>query len=183
MIARDTTLADVCFFVGKALDAYGIRAVLTGGSAATVYVPEAYSSLDADFVLEHDVPLTAIAKALHSIGFTRDGKSRIFVHADTSYTVDFPRGPLAVGGDYVHETAILTKGDMALHILTPTDCVRDRLAHFYHWDDYTALKASVAVAAANRVDLKMDILRSWSIREENIEKFNEFERRLNKVKK
>lgn len=183
MIARDTTLADVCFFVCKALDAHGILAVLTGGSAATVYAPEAYTSLDADFVLANDEPLAEIAEALHSIGFTRDGRSRIFVHADTSYTVDFPRGPLAVGGDYVHETATLTKGDMTLHILTPTDCVRDRLAHFYHWDDYTALNASVAVAAAHREDLEMDILRSWSIREEHLEKFNEFERRLNKVKK
>jgi len=33
-----------------------------------------------------------------------------------------------------------------LRILTPTDCVRDRLAHFYFWNDYTALQAAVGVA-------------------------------------
>jgi hypothetical protein len=178
VITRESTLVDVCFAVSGALQTHGIIAVLTGGSAAAAHAPHAYTSHDADFILQRDEPLAEIAAALLSIGFKRDGKSRIFSHPDTAFTIDFPRGPLAVGGDYVHETAILTREGMTLRLLSPTDCVRDRLAHFYHWDDFTALKAAVAVAAAKTDDIDMDLLRSWSEREDNLNKFTEFERRL-----
>lgn len=183
MITPENTLVDVCFAASQALQAHGFSAVLTGGSAAAVYVPHVYTSYDADFILERDEPLADIVNALASIGFKRDGKSRIFMHPGTSFTIDFPRGPLAVGGEYVHETATLTHGDMTLRILSPTDCVRDRLAHFYHWDDYTALKAAVAVAAANIDNLNMDLVRSWSTREESLEKLTEFERRLSEAQR
>ncbi len=182
MISRQSSLADICFAVSQALEVHGISAVLTGGSAAAVHARGAYTSYDVDFILERDEPLTEIVNALGSIRFIRNGKSRMFVHPDTSYTIDFPRGPLAVGGDYVHETATLTNGDMTLRILSPTDCVRDRLAHFYRWGDYTALNAAVAVAAANRENINFDLLRSWSTREEGLEEFAEFERRLAKAK-
>lgn len=182
MISRQSSLTEICFAVSQALEVHGITAVLTGGSAAAVYAPGAYTSYDADFILEGDEALTEIVDALRPMGFIRDGKSRMFIHPDTHYTIDFPRGPLAVGGDYVRETATLTNGDMTLRILSPTDCVRDRLAHFYHWGDYTALNAAVAVAAANRERIKSDLLRSWSMREKSVEKFAEFERRLAKAK-
>ncbi len=178
MIDRRTTLAEVCFIVSRALDEHGIGAVLTGGSAATVYAPHVYASYDADFVLERDEPLANIVQALATTGFKRDGKSRMFVHSDSTFTIDFPRGPLAVGGDYVHDFATLLNGDMKLRILSPTDCVRDRLAHFYHWNDYTALNAAVGVAIANAGNINMDLLRSWSAREESLQKFMEFQHRL-----
>jgi len=177
-INRQSSLADVCFAVAGALEAHGIAAVLTGGSAATLYAPHVYASLDADFVLDRDEPLDEIAAALAPIGFRRNGRSRIFAHSKTEYTVDFPRGPLAVGGDYVYETASLTLGDTSLRILSRSDCIRDRLAHFYHWDDYTALNAAVGVAVASPVDVDMGTIRAWSAREGHIEKFSEFEHRL-----
>lgn len=178
MITRESTLTEVCFAAAQALEAHGITGILTGGGAAAVYAPLAYTSHDVDFVLQGDEPLEKVAAALLSIGFKRDGKSRIFGHPNTSFTIDFPRGPLAVGGDYVRETAILTNGDMTLRIISPMDCVRDRLAHFYHWDDFTALNAAVAVAAANIDDINADLLRSWSEREDSLAKFKEFERRV-----
>lgn len=178
MITSHSTLAEVCLAVARALEASGIAAVLTGGSAATLYAPEVYTSFDADFVLDRDDPLDEIAVALAPTGFKRKGRSRIFVHAKTIHTIDFPRGPLAVGGDYVRETATLTFGNTRLRILSRTDCIRDRLAHFYHWDDYTALNAAVGVAIADPSDVDMNALRSWSKREEHLEKFDEFERRL-----
>jgi hypothetical protein len=67
----------------------------------------------------------------------------MYEHPATAYTVDFPRGPLAVGGDYVRETAILERGDLRRRILIVIDCIRDRLAAFYHWNDYTSLGAAV----------------------------------------
>lgn len=143
-----------------------------------MYAPQVYTSLDADFVLEEERPIAEVAKALGPIGFARDGKSGIFRHKHTKYTVDFPKGPLAVGGDYVYETATLTLGKTTLRILSRTDCIRDRLAHFYHWDDYTALAAAVGVALAGVTDVDIALLRGWSIRERHSKKFAEFERRL-----
>src|SRR5690349_15131928 len=114
-----------------ALQAHGIEAVLCGGSAAAVYAPHKYSSYDADFVLKYDDSLDAVAAALQLLGFRREGRSRIFSHRRTTYTVDFPKGPLEVGGDYVRFVNVLEKDGLRLRIITLTDCVRDRLVHTF----------------------------------------------------
>jgi hypothetical protein len=101
-----------------------------------------------------------------------------------STPVDFPSGPLAVGGDYIRETDVLEHGDARLRILSRFDCVRDRLAHFYHWNDFTALNAAVAVAAQNAAEIDLNRLRSWTKSEsaragKNLHpKVREFEQRL-----
>lgn len=58
MIDHTSSLEDVCFEVADALNRYSIQAVLTGGSAATLYAPDVYASLDADFVLSEPAPNT-----------------------------------------------------------------------------------------------------------------------------
>ena len=85
-----------------------------------------------------------------------------------------------VAGDYVRQTATLTRGESTLRILTRTDCVRDRLAHFYHWNDYTALDAAVWVAAASPDEIDMALLLEWTRRErrEFSAKLGEFTARL-----
>ena len=183
MIDGSSTLADVCFAISSALDAYGIAGVLTGGSAAALYAPQAYMSRDADFILSRNEPLSDVEPALAQIGFARYGKSRIFAHPKSEFTIDFPKGPLAVGRDFIHETHVLERGDMKVRILTRTDCVRDRLSHFYYWNDYTALNAAVGVAALGAaVDLKA--IRAWTQRESPglLIKFAEFELRLEKAR-
>ena len=156
--------------------------VLTGGSAAALYAPHAYMSHDADFILEADDALGDVASALRPIGFQRDGRSRIFFHPDSEFTVDFPKGPLAVAGEYIRETHTLERGGVRLRILTRIDCIRDRLSHFYFWDDYTALNAAVAVATDNSEPADIDHLQAWTERESTafLPKFAEFKRRLRK---
>lgn len=51
MITATSSLVDVAFAVGTALERAGITAVLTGGSAATFYAPDAYQSSDLDFLI------------------------------------------------------------------------------------------------------------------------------------
>ncbi len=89
-------------------------------------------------------------------------------------------GPLAVGGDYIHETHVLERAGLRLRILTRADCVRYRLAHFYYWNDYTALNAAVGVAADARGEIDLGLLHTWTERESPalLAKFAEFERRL-----
>lgn len=159
--------------------------VLTGGSAAALYAPDVYMSRDADFIMEADDMLTDIAVALKTIDFNREGRSRLFSHPECEFTVDFPKGPLAVGGDYVRETHELEQEGVRLRILAPFDCIRDRLAHFYHWDDYTALKAAVGVAAAMRQEIDLAALEAWTSREspKMLPKLAEFKRRLKRLKR
>ncbi len=168
MITPTSTLDDVCFAVADALEKHGISGVLTGGSAAAVYAPQEYTSADADFVLDNEDPLSDVAMALHGIGFERVERSRMFSHPTCSFTVEFPAGPLAVGGSYVRETRVLERSGIRLRILTRTDCVRDRL------------NAAVAVAAQDVGDIDMALIRKWTLGESPAlrPKLEEFESRL-----
>jgi hypothetical protein len=56
--------------------------------------------------------------------------------------------------------------------LTPTDCIKDRLAAFYHWDDEQCLQQAVWVAQQNEFD--MNSIRDWSVKEGSQKKFEQF---------
>jgi hypothetical protein len=166
MIDENSTLQDVCYEVAEALRAMQADAVLTGGSAATIYAPDAYTSLDADFVFSRQPDRVSLENTLAAIGFRKSKTPGMFEHTKSKYTLDFPKGPLAVGGDYVRTTQTVIRHGRTLQVLTPTDCVRDRLAHFFFWDDYTALTTAVAVMQSpygSEVDF--DAVRTWAERE------------------
>lgn len=73
---------------------------------------------------------------------------------------------------------MLSRGGVQLRILTRVDCVRDRLSHFYFWNDYSALNAAEAVAAQLEAH-DIEALRQWTERESPVllEKYAEFEKR------
>jgi len=50
-----------------------------------------------------------------------------------------------------------------LKLLSPTDCVKDRLAAYYHWNDMQSLGQAVLVCRAAKVDLKE--VKRWSMLE------------------
>jgi hypothetical protein len=172
-IAEQTGLVDVAFCVCTALDSVGVRAVLTGGSAATYYA-DSYQSLDLDFVITFSTPHAGPTDALSPLGFVYDGSQ--FVHERSRFTVDFPRGPLMIGYDPVSRWDTARRGGQILHVLTRTDCVRDRLAAFFHWNDRSSLATACDVASSGNID--MDAIRTWSGGEGAAEKFREFERVL-----
>ena len=156
-----------------ALERAGIEAVLTGGAVVSIYTENAYQSYDLDFVvrgLAKDV-----RSAMASIGFTKRA-GRHFEHPHTPYIVEFPSGPLAIGNSPVTATASRRTGAGVLRLLTPTDCVMDRLAALYHWSDFQGLEQAVAVGRRQRID--MNRVRRWSRREGMQLKFAVFERRV-----
>lgn len=180
MISEASTLADVCYAVAGALASKHVDAVLCGGSAATIYAQQSYFSYDADFVLDNDDDLGTVAMALFEVGFRREGKSRIFSHPTCRFTVDFPKGPLGVGNEYIHNVATLHRDGISLRIVTRTDCIRDRLAHYYYWNDHAALEAAIAAAKADPGDVDIKLIRDWTEREDPVllSKFEEFLARL-----
>ena len=59
-----------------------------------------------------------------------------------------------------------------LKLLTPTDCIKDRLAAYYHWDDPQSLEQAVWVAEKNTFD--MVSIEKWSGKENMVDKFYHF---------
>ena len=52
IIRADSTLREIAFIVCTELEKTGLTAVLTGGSAVSIWAPNDYQSLDLDFVIE-----------------------------------------------------------------------------------------------------------------------------------
>ncbi|HEX5132541.1 MAG TPA: hypothetical protein VFX92_08645 [Candidatus Krumholzibacteria bacterium] len=175
-IVRGTSLRDVAFVVCTALGKDGTEAVLTGGSAATVYAPRAYQSRDIDFIVTFSSTEAAPGAVLTALGY-RDAGGH-YEHPHNDLIVEFPQGPLAVGGKLIQEWDTLHDGDMLLHIITPTDSVRDRLAGFLFWNDRGSLDQAVAVATEMRADVDVDAIRRWCRSEGRADEFKEFSRQL-----
>jgi hypothetical protein len=163
-LGPDATLVDVAFAVCSALERIRTVAVLTGGSAATYYVPTMYQSLDADFVLRFVPDRRAFDAALSEIGYTRT-PSDMYAHAALPYTVEFSRGPLAIGRDIINEWSTFHREDAVLHVISVTDCVRDRFLHFWAWNDRSALDVALTVARTHREVFEEEAFRDWTERE------------------
>jgi hypothetical protein len=160
MIRPGCSLIDGAFAVCTALDAAGFTAVLCGGSAATFYAPDAYMSADNDFVMTVEVPRREISAMLAPLGFREEG--RIYVHDAVTWTVDFPRGPLAIGRDVVTEWLTVQRDDEVLHVIRAADSVRDRFMHYWAWNDYSGLAQAVAVAKVQRDHVDLRAFRTWA---------------------
>jgi hypothetical protein len=57
-----------------------------------------------------------------------------------------------------------------LRLLTPTDCIKDRLSHYFHWGDKQGLEQALMVAETFPVDV--DELARWSQKEGMQDKFD-----------
>lgn len=160
--------------VGEALATRGIRAVLTGGACAGIYSGGLYSSQDVDFVLEGRVDPAKLDAVMASLGFSRSGNR--YVHPESPFWIEFPRGPLGVGADLKVRPVPLRSSDGTTLALSATDSCRDRLAAFFHWSDRQSLAVAVEIAHRHEVDLAR--IRRWSESEGHRTRFEEFEREL-----
>ena len=165
---------ELAAWVCEALAGAGIVVTLTGGGCVSVWTGGEYVSRDLDFVEQGTVPRRRVRAVMQSLGFTE--QRRYFSHADTEFVIEFPGGPLAVGDSPVTSVSIRRNATGTLRLLSPTDCVKDRLAAFFHWDDREALAQAVLVARAQPVEL--DEVRRWSRAEGSAARFEEFLREL-----
>lgn len=177
-ISASSALETVAVTVGDALAGRGIRAVLTGGACAGIYSGGLYSSRDVDFVLEGRVTLSSLDAVMVSLGFSRRGNR--YVHSESPFWVEFPRGPLGVGADLDVRPVSLKSSDRVTLALSPTDSCRDRLAAFFHWSDRQSLAVAVEIALRNDVDLAR--IRRWSAAEGHVARLAEFEREIDRRK-
>ena len=109
-------------------------------------------------------------------GFYEEG--RYFRHPDSPFFIEFPPGPLAIGKESIKQIVEKKLSTGILKVISPTDCVKDRLAAYYHWNDQQSLVQAILVAQQNKIDLEE--IRRWSQAEGKLEEFEKIKSRLKK---
>jgi len=173
-ISRKTTLKQLAFFVCSILKDAGIDAVLTGGSVVSIYTDGKYISYDLDFITH--ARTKDIERVLGTAGFVKEG--RYFKHPESDLFIEFPAPPVSIGNRPVTSFNEIRSRYGYFKLLTPTQCVMDRLAAYYFWNDMQALAQAVLVAANNDID--MNEISVWSEEEGMKEKFQLFKQELEK---
>ncbi|HDT12883.1 MAG TPA: hypothetical protein ENO03_00850 [Candidatus Aminicenantes bacterium] len=178
-ITKRLALADLAAVVSTACLKQGLDVVLSGGACVAIYTGNSYVSYDLDFVLRSPARRKAIRSAMTEIGFSGDG--RHFRHPETPYIVEFLQPPLSVSQEPVREIREIVRRRRTLKLLSPTDCVKDRLAAYYHWDDRPSLEQAILVCLNEDVDLRE--IRRWTQVEGMKDKHGRFLQQLNQRQK
>ncbi len=171
---RDMTQAELGAYVQSHLGAKGIDVVLSGGAVVAIYTSGKYVSPDLDLVNRFSVKHSAIKSAMEELGFQEVG--RHFEHPDSEFFADFPPGPLSLGEEYISQIDEIEKETGILRVISPTDCVKDRLAWYYQYGDIQCLSQAILVSNDNRIDI--DEIRKWSEREGKLEEFEKISAQL-----
>jgi hypothetical protein len=169
-LTRRSSLATVAASVAATLARAGIRAVLTGGACATLYSEGKYQSFDLDFILQSATSVRDLDAAMKAVGFRRTGNH--YEHPRSRFVVEFPAGPLGIGGDLDIRPTTFRIGRVQVRALSATDSCRDRLAAYFHWNDRQSLAAAVEIGRRRR--LNIGSIRRWSENEGATEKFGTF---------
>lgn len=164
-------MEELAGYVCSKLGETGIETVLSGGSCVEIYSSGRYTSNDIDLIDIFNGGHRKIKEVMIAMGF--EEHNRYFIHKETEYFIEFPSGPLGVGDAPVDDIAQREYETGILRLLTPTDCIKDRLAAYYHWDDRQSLVQAVWVARQNSFDF--DSVRSWSQKEGMMERFAHFD--------
>jgi hypothetical protein len=165
---------ELAAFIAAEFRRRSINVVLSGGSCVSIYSAEKYVSVDLDFVNAGFAKRSAIREAMQSLGFSEE--HRYFRHPGTPLLIEFPPGPLGVGEEPVKQIDEITTDTGVVRIISPTDCVKDRLAWYYHDNDMECLEQAILVASKHDVDLYE--IQRWSEVEGKREAFDAIKNRL-----
>lgn len=170
------TLTELAGFVSEELRKRGIDTILVGGACVTIYSKNRYQSYDLDYITFED--MKKVKKALQEMGFTE--KNKYFQHEGCPWFLEFVSPPIAIGNEPIREFNQVETSFGKIKLLHPVDSVKDRLANFYHWNDKQGLEQAINICLEQNIDLKQ--IERWSLQENQLEKFEIFMSKLNKVK-
>jgi hypothetical protein len=155
---QNMTIGELAAFVCTHLKSKQIPCVLSGGACVTIYTHCRYPSFDLDFIERYSTPRKNLRDAMAEVGFYEE--HRYFKHDDTQFFVEFPAGPLSVGSEPVKHINELEFETGMLSLLSPTDCVKDRLAAYYYWNDRQSLEQAKLVSKHHPINFEE--IRRWS---------------------
>lgn len=171
---KSMSQVELAAYIQNALQTEGIDVVLSGGSAVSFYSSNKYVSKDLDLINTNFAKRSKIKSAMEELGFQEQG--RYFMNPETKFFVEFPDGPLSVGEEPVKEIKEFELTTGTLKILSPTDCVKDRLCAFYFWNDLQGLEQALLVTKNQQVDLKE--IKRWSKVERKENEYKVFSKKL-----
>ena len=167
-ITQTTTLRGMAALVSEALEAAGIVATLSGGSAVSIYTDNRYLSKDLDFVTA--ALLEELKPVLEPLGFVHTGSPRlsVFEHPQTRWYLEFPPAPLGFGQTYVDPAACgeVETESGKIRVITPTQSVMDRLIAAASWQDAQSLEQAELVARHQSERIDWQRIDDWVIAEE-----------------
>jgi len=166
-ITGETPMIELAALVSEALEAAGVSATLSGGSAVSLYTENRYVSEDLDFVTA--ALLDELRPILEPLGFVHTGSPRlsVFEHPATDWYLEFPPAPLSYGGTYVDtsECAVISTAKGNIRVITATHSVMDRLIAAASWQDPPSLEQAVMVATYQSDNIDWDEIDSWVVAE------------------
>ena len=171
---KNMSQSELAAYIQDSLEKEEIKVVLSGGSAVSFYSSNKYVSKDLDLINTGFAKRSKIKEVMEKIGFKEQG--RFFVNPGTKFFVEFPDGPLSVGDEPVKEVSEYELATGTLRVLSPTDCVKDRLCAFYFWNDQQGLAQAILVAKSQNVDLKE--IKRWSKAEGKEKEYEIFKKKL-----
>lgn len=120
-------------YVAVHLKKHGYDTVLVGGAVVAIYSDEAYTSGDLDFIVTNKFTLD-VDPIMAEIGFSRLPERRYFGHQHSKkFLVEFPPGPLEIAENTAINPRTEKIGGTVIKILSPTDCIIDRLMSYIHF--------------------------------------------------
>ncbi len=184
VITSTTELTELAAIVSEALEAAGIVATLSGGSAVSAYTDNRYQSEDLDFVTT--ALLDELKSALEPLGFKHKGSPRLsaFEHPATKWYVEFSPAPLSFGGTYIDASKCVVRSTPSgnLRIISPTHSTMDRLIAAVSWQEAQSLEQALLVSKYQSDNIDWDEIDAWVVAEgivnerEIVEFYNRVER-------
>lgn len=160
-------------FVAWHLEQAGVDSVLVGGAVVAIYTEGLYQSNDLDIVPD-DFSRKELHEVLASLGFERT-RGRHYQHPRCNHLfLEFPPGPVSLGEEYPITPAEITVEGRSLKLLSPTDCVKDRLASYIHWNVRDTFDQAVLVALRQPGRVDLENVQRWCKREDAPDTFREF---------
>ena len=170
---KNIQIEELALIIGRQLKKFEIEAILVGGACVSIYSNNIYMSGDLDFVSYENSK--KIKLALEELGFILD-TNKYYTHNECPLFLEFLNPPVAIGNEPITKFNDIKTPIGEIKLLTPSDCVKDRLAAYYHWNDRQSLDQAVLVAKNQSINIAK--IKQWSEVEGYIEKFNDFQEAL-----
>lgn len=166
----------VAWFLGKK----GVSTILVGGAVVSIYSKGAYSSGDLDIVIDsYQITHKEIENFLSEINFHKTGDRNFFKHPECNHIlIEFMSPPVSIGEDYRITPDKIEIDQVIIKLLSPTDCIKDRLGSYMYFNARECLDQAILVAKSQAYKLK-DI-EEWCNKEggKGPEVFKEFRKSL-----
>lgn len=169
------TEGDLWRYVASHLARNGVDTILVGGAVVAIYTDGLYRSGDLDLVqmgyLNQRIP-----ELMKEIGFEVSG-GRHYKHPRLRHLIiEFANGPPGIGDDTRIRPAKIEFGGSIIRLYSPTDCIRDRLASYIHFQAEDCLDQAVMVAKRHPFDRTK--VRKWCESEGAPEAYLAFEEKI-----